>query len=66
MKTKSVKPLTKLESAKLGAAIILLRRGNVPLARRVLTDLDKVKIAEDVTAYIREHSKYKLRMEGKE
>jgi hypothetical protein len=44
-------PLTDVEKAVLDAALVLIRRGDIGLARRVLTEPD-ANVAEDVRAYI--------------
>lgn len=53
----SVNPLTKQEQAQLDAVIVLLRRGEIAISRRILCQPteDKTLVA-DLRAYIEAHS----------
>ena len=49
-------PLTSRESAQLEATLVLLRRGELPLAVRVLNPERDTELARDLQAYIAAHS----------
>lgn len=53
-----MKELTRAERLQLGAALLLLKRNDVPLARRVLAMENRVKLVEELSAYIKQHSRH--------